>query len=171
MIDAIVYNSKSGHTLTYAKELALRLGLPIYTIRKAKRKLKRQSNIIFMSWVCEDKIVGYDKVLRFHIDTVIACGIYPVDEEMISRVKNENIIYSKFFYLRGGINKSKLGLRKKIALKAIENRLDFKLKDSGLIRADQSALDAIVNQKDYTDLNSLDPIVAIFDDGQPNFVA
>lgn len=159
MIDAVVYVSRCGHTYKYASTLASELGLPLFTIRQAKRKLKRNSEIIFASWVNEDKIVGYNKVSKFHIDSVIAVGIMPNDDEVISRLKDVNVLYSKVFYLRGGINKKKLKLRQRLSLKSIENRLSFKLLDNGLTKSDASALEAIIHNYDYTDLNNLSNII------------
>ena len=45
MIEAIVYSSKCGHTLAYAKELAGRLNLPYYSLKKAKKYLKNQDTV------------------------------------------------------------------------------------------------------------------------------
>lgn len=162
MIDAIVYNSKCGHTYKYAKALSESLSLPLLNIKEAKRKLSKGNNIIYMSWVLENKIVSYDKVTRFHIDSVIAVGIMPESEDIVVTLKNENLLYSKLYYLQGGINKKKLGLRKRFKLKLIQDNMSFELLDSGLTQAKAIALDAIIHQLDFTDVNKLDRIIKNF---------
>ena len=159
MIEAIVYSSRCGHTYKYAYKLANSLGLPLLKIGEAKRKLKRNDNIIFISWVMENKLVNYNKLAKFHIDSVIAVGIMPPSADVLAEIKTENLIYSHLFYLRGGIKKKKWGLTKRLKLKTIENNLSFELLDSGLTKAKASALDAIINDLDFTDLATLDEII------------
>lgn len=156
---AIVYSSKSGHTYKYANELASRLSLPLLTIRKARRVLKKNDEIIFMSWVCEDRIVGYEKLAKFVVKCVVAVGILPQSSEVEVELRHHNFISSKLFYLRGGINKKKLSLRQRITLNVIKNSLIFEKSDSGLTKAKDSALEAIINDLDYTDLDDLLPII------------
>lgn len=158
-MEAIVYCSKSGHTLKYATKLAEDLNLPLFNISTAKRKLKKNDSILFMSWVCEDKLVGYEKISKFHVECVIAVGIMPESTDIEIELKHNNFISSRLFYLRGGINKKKLSLRQKIALKLIEKSLSFELLDSGLTKAKSSALDAIQKEIDYTDLDKLNTII------------
>lgn len=159
MIDAIVYTSKCGHTLAYVKELALQLNLPYYSLKKAKRFLKRNTPILYMSWIKEDKIIGYDKACYFHIEVVAATGIFPATEETIFRVKEYNQIYSDFHYLPGGINKKRLNIFQRLSLKSIESNLSFKLLDNGLTKKEAKALDAILHNLDYSDLNALEPLL------------
>lgn len=159
MIEAVVYCSRCGHTFKYALKLANSLGLPLLKIGEAKRKLKRNDNIIFISWVMENKIVNYNKLSKFHIDSVIAVGIMPPSADVLKELNTENLLYSKLFYVRGGIEKKKLGLGKRFKLKMIENNLSFELLDSGLTKAKASTLDAIINDLDFTDLATLDEII------------
>ncbi len=162
MVEAIVYYSKCGHSLVYAKELSNKLNLPLYTIKKAKKVLPKKSSIIFISWLKEDKIMKYDSVLRFKIDSVCAVGIMANDEEKYINVKQKNQLYSKLFCLSGGINKKQLGFKNKISLKSIENELSFKLLDSGLKKSEARALDAILHNLDYVDLNELNQIINLY---------
>ncbi|MDE6242355.1 MAG: hypothetical protein K2M08_08070 [Anaeroplasmataceae bacterium] len=162
MVDAIVYTSKCGHTYVYAKALAEVLNIPFYPIKEAKKKLPKETSIIYMSWVKENKIVKYNSVLRFHIDCVCAVGILPATEERLGVVIDTNQLYAKLFYLPGGIRKKRLSLFQRITLKSIESDLSFKLLDSGLKKEDALALDAILHNLNYTDLKALDPIISLY---------
>ncbi len=162
MIEAIVYTSKSGHTLTYAKALATELNLPYYTLKQAKRKLSKGSHILYMSWVKEDKIMGYDSSLRFHLDSVIVTGIMSYTEEDLYRIKEYNQLYTRLFYLPGGIKKKRLNLFQRLSLKSIESHLSFKLLDHGLKKEEALALDAILHDISYIDLNQLQPIIEMY---------
>ncbi|MDE5715364.1 MAG: flavodoxin domain-containing protein [Anaeroplasmataceae bacterium] len=158
MVEAVVYSSKCGHSYKYACALAEKLEVPLLKISHAKKKLKKGTSILYISWVKEDIIVGYDKMSKFQIDVLCAVGILPKCEDTYARLREKNVLYSKFFYLRGGIDRTKLGLRHRIALKSIENNLSFKLLDSGLSKAEASALDAILHDLNYTNLDDLNEI-------------
>lgn len=162
MVEAIIYYSKCGHSLAYAKELSTKLNLPLYTIKKAKKMLPKKSSIIFVSWLKEDKIMKYDSILSFKIECVCAVGIMANDEEKVINVRQRNQLYSKLFCLSGGINRKKLGLGNRLALKSIENELSFKLLDSGLKKSEARALDAIIHNLDYTDLKELNQVIKLY---------
>ncbi|MDE5566793.1 MAG: hypothetical protein K2I77_07390 [Anaeroplasmataceae bacterium] len=111
MLDAIVYCSKCGHTKGYAFKLAEELHLPIFSLKEAKKKLKKESHIFYLGWICENKIVGYNHLYQFHIEGIAAVGIMPYSEERMNILKEENQLYLGLFYLRGGIQKSLLSIR------------------------------------------------------------
>ncbi|MDE7162042.1 MAG: hypothetical protein K2N65_04700 [Anaeroplasmataceae bacterium] len=171
MVEAILYHTKCGHTYTYAKALSTELNIPLYTIRSAKKHLPKKSHIIFMSWVKENKIVKYSKVCQYCIECVIAVGILPATEERISIVRTENQISTALYYLPGGIRKSRLGILNRITLKTIESNLSFKLLDHGLKKEETVALDAILHNLNYMDLNALDPIVQRYKTKSENYVS
>ncbi|MDE6656186.1 MAG: hypothetical protein K2J85_04260, partial [Anaeroplasmataceae bacterium] len=56
----------------------------------------------------------------------------------------------------------RLSIVQRIILKSIENDLSFKLLDSGLKKEDALALDAILHNLSYVDLNTLEPIIKLF---------
>ncbi|MDE7105609.1 MAG: flavodoxin domain-containing protein [Anaeroplasmataceae bacterium] len=162
MVDAIVYTSKCGHTYAYAKALSEELNIPFYTLKEAKKKLPKGTSIIYMSWVKENKIVKYGSALKYHIDCVCAVGILPATEERLGVVRDSNQLYAKLFYLPGGIRKKRLNLFQRITLKSIESNLSFKLLDSGLKKEEALALDAILHNLNYTDLNALSSILNLY---------
>lgn len=159
MIDAIVYTSKCGHTYAYAKELSQQLNIPMFTLKEAKKHLKKENHIIYMSWIREEKLMKYNKALQYTLECVVAVGIMPSTEKNISAIISENQLFVKLYYLPGGISKKRLGLLDRIKLKSIESNLSFKLLDNGLSKEDARALDAILHNLDYFDKEALEPIL------------
>lgn len=100
MIKAIVYKSKTGHTLEYAKMLSKKLNIPIYNLKKAK--IRKGDEIIYMGYIMASNISGLKKAKKkFNIKYVIAVGAYPKQEEYIQSLKSINKLDIPLFYLRG----------------------------------------------------------------------
>lgn len=100
MIKAIVYKSKTGHTLEYAKMLSKKLNVPIYDLKKAK--VNKEDEIIYMGYIMASNISGFSKAKKkFNVKYVIAVGAYPKQEEYIHSLKNINKVGVPLFYLRG----------------------------------------------------------------------
>ena len=109
MIKAIIYQSKTGHTKEYAKALSKELKIPCYSIKEAKEKIKKQEEIIYLSWVRATTLVGYKKInKKYQIACLGAVGAYPKNNEYLKQLKDYNHISQKLFYLRGGIDYQKL---------------------------------------------------------------
>ena len=125
MINAIVYQSKTGHTKKYAEILSTKLKLPILDIQEAKTKLKKGDEIIYLGWVCASKIMGLNKALRKY--KVICCGAvgaYPKIEENIQDLIKANNLEIPLFYMQGGIDYSKLNKLYKKLLQAIGKTIE-----------------------------------------------
>ncbi len=116
MIKAIVYKSNTGHTLRYAKMLKEKLNIPCYSIKEAKTCLSSKEEIVYLGWVCANKICGLSKATKkYNVKCCGAVGAYPESEEYIKGLKNFNKVTMPFFYLHGGIDFSKLkGIQKSI---------------------------------------------------------
>lgn len=109
MIKAIIYQSKTGHTKEYAEGLSKELKIPSYSVSEALEKVKKQEEVIYLSWVRATSLVGYKKMNRkYQIRCVCAVGAYPKSTEYIEQLKEYNHIGQELFYLRGGINYEKL---------------------------------------------------------------
>ena len=120
MIKAIVYESKTGHTLKYAEMLSKKLNIPFYWVNDSLEKLKNNEKIIFLSWICAGKIKGKDKVdNKYDIICYGAVGAYPYSDKYLKELKIANNIDKPLFYLRGGIDYSKLNIFKKILVKLV----------------------------------------------------
>lgn len=108
MIKAIIYQSKTGHTKEYAETLSKELKIPCYSIKEAKEKIKKQEEIIYLSWVRTTTLVGYKKInKKYQIACLGAVEAYPKNNEYLKQLKDYNHISQKLFYLRGGIDYQK----------------------------------------------------------------
>ena len=63
--EAIVYTSDTGYTAEYAKILAERTGLPVYSISDASTKLEKNSSVIYLGWLMARKIKNYKKCIAY----------------------------------------------------------------------------------------------------------
>ena len=120
MIKAIVYESKAGHTLKYAEMLSKKLNIPFYWINESLEKLNSNEKIIFLSWICAGKIKEKDKIdNKYDIVCYGAVGAYPYSDEYLKELKVANNIDKPLFYLRGGIDYSKLNKFQKLLVKLV----------------------------------------------------
>ena len=122
-MDAIVYESNTGFTERYARLLAEKLDKPAYSAKEAPSKLAKGSEIIYLGWVMANQVCGLKKAARrWNIKAAGAVGLYPFSEA------NTNVLIAKnkpdfpLFYLRGGLDHSKLkGMKKKLILMIRDN--------------------------------------------------
>ena len=107
MSRAIIYKSKTGHTERYARMLSKELNIPCYSYKDAK--VSENDEVIFLSYIYASKIMGLSKILkRYKVKVVIAVGAMPYSKDYLNTLKDANNIKLPFFYLRGGIDYSKL---------------------------------------------------------------
>ena len=57
MIKAIIYTSNAGHTKRYAEMSAEKLGIPAYSLKEAKKQVRKKSDVIYMTWIKKGKLV------------------------------------------------------------------------------------------------------------------
>lgn len=120
MVKAIVYESKAGHTLKYAEMLSKKLNIPFYWVNDSLEKLNSNEKIIFLSWICAGKIKEKDKIdNKYDIVCYGAVGAYPYSDEYLKELKVANNIDKPLFYLRGGIDYSKLNKFQKLLVKLV----------------------------------------------------
>lgn len=120
MVKAIVYESKAGHTLKYAEMLSKKLNIPFYSINESLERLNSNEKIIFLSWICAGKIKEKDKIdNKYDIVCYGAVGAYPYSDEYLKELKVANNIDKPLFYLRGGIDYSKLNKFQKLLVKLV----------------------------------------------------
>ena len=107
MSRVIIYKSKTGHTERYARMLSKELNIPCYSYKDAK--VCENDDVIFLSYIYASKIMGLSKILKkYKVKVVIAVGAMPYSEDYLNTLKDANNIKLPFFYLRGGIDYSKL---------------------------------------------------------------
>lgn len=107
MSKVIIYKSKTGHTERYAKMLSEELDIPCYSYKEAK--VSDNDEVIFLSYIYASKIMGLSKVLnKYNAKAIIAVGALAYSKDYVNTLKQTNNIDKPFFYLRGGIDYSKL---------------------------------------------------------------
>ncbi len=107
MSRVIIYKSKTGHTERYAKMLSEELDIPCYSYKEAK--VSDNDEVIFLSYIYASKIMGLSKALnKYNIKAIIAVGALAYSKDYVNTLKQTNNIDKPFFYLRGGIDYSKL---------------------------------------------------------------
>ena len=107
MCRVIIYKSKTGHTERYARMLSKELHIPCYSYKDAK--VSKNDEIIFLSYIYASKIMGLSKILKkYNVKVIIAVGALAYSKDYLNTLKNTNNIKLPLFYLRGGIDYSKL---------------------------------------------------------------
>ncbi|MBR4953143.1 MAG: hypothetical protein IKZ30_01365 [Oscillospiraceae bacterium] len=118
---AIVYTSNTGHTEKYARILAEKTGLPVYSLEKAQKTIPSAEKIIYLGWVCASKIKGYDKAVKLY-DIAAVCGVcMGATGSQLSEIRRINSVkeHIPVFTMRGGVDYKKLRGINKMILKAV----------------------------------------------------
>ena len=107
---AIVYTSNTGHTAAYSKILGAKIGLPVYALNEAAKKLQKGTEIIYLGWLFANNIKGYKKATKkYKISAICAVGLCDTGTA-VAEVRKANSISEKtpLFTMQGGMDKSKL---------------------------------------------------------------
>ena len=109
-IEAIVYTSNTGNTEQYAKMLAARTGLPVYSAKDAETALSQGACILYMGWIRASVIVGYQEAAaRYAIACICAVGMGETGGQIPELRKKNRLAESlPLFTLQGGLFPSKL---------------------------------------------------------------
>ena len=109
-IEAIVYTSNTGNTEQYARMLAARTGLPVYSAKDAETALSQGASVIFMGWIRASVIVGYrEAAARYAIACVLAVGMGEPGGQLPELRKKNGLAESlPLFTMQGGLFPSKL---------------------------------------------------------------
>ncbi len=108
--NAIVYTSNTGITESYARMLAQRTGLPVYSIEDAKEKISKGESVIYLGWLMAGMIVSYKKAKKL-CDIACVCGVGLGDTgAQDESVRKANRIPAQIpvFTLQGGMEYDKL---------------------------------------------------------------
>jgi menaquinone-dependent protoporphyrinogen IX oxidase len=165
---AVVYQSKSGFTKSYAQWLAEELHCDLLEGKKIKvSDLQGYDTIIYGGGLYAINVGGVKlitknyELLKDKNIIVFAVGSSPVREESTQKIRKENIPAEqfdkiKFFYLRGGFDYSKLSPINKILM----SMLKLKLKGIKNPDADQRGLLAAYDHpQNFTNKKYLKPII------------
>lgn len=76
MTKAVVYTSSGGHTAEYAKMFGESTGLPVYSLKEAKRELPEGTLVMYFGWIMAGRVQGYRRAAkRFRIRGICAVGL------------------------------------------------------------------------------------------------
>lgn len=155
-MEAVVYESNTGFTKRYAEILAEKFNIPAYSLKDALRNLTKGAEVVFLGWVYANEIVGFRKASkRFVVKAVCPVGVFPKNAEVIELIKEKNKPACPLFYLRGGLDRTKLkGLRKKL-IDVICNELSRENKPE-----DAKMIDLLKNGGDFVSEENLTDIIA-----------
>lgn len=120
MIKAIIYHSNTGYTMAYAKLLSKELNLPCYSLEETKTYVKKEDEVIYLSWICAGVITKLKKISRtYKVKCIGMVGAYPNTDKYLKELQKNNGLTIPSFYLQGGIDYSKLKGLKKLIVKAV----------------------------------------------------
>ena len=106
----IVYTSNTGHTAEYSKMLGAKIGLPVYSLNEATKKLQKGTEIIYLGWLFANNIKGYKKATKkYKISAICAVGLCDTGTA-VAEVRKANSISEEtpLFTMQGGMDKTKL---------------------------------------------------------------
>lgn len=171
----VVYWSKTGFVKKYAEWIAEELTADLIPGKEIKaEKLKDYEQFIFGGSLYAVGINGADfikdniKLLVGKKTAVFAVGASPARKEIIAEVKNKNFSseeqqHFKFFYLRGGFNFEKLGLKDKILMKMMRWQLQRKKKKGEKLSNDEAGMLAAFDQPvDFSERENIKGILDYF---------
>ena len=157
----IVYISNAGHTMEYAKLLSRELGINAYTLKEAKKVLKKKEEIIYLCWIRANKPVGLKKALkRYNLKALCTCGM------TINKENQDNIILKykiscPLFYLPGGfdINRLEDGFYKALMIQMRKGMQEKLLSNATLTDEERLCAVTVVEGRNYVSKEYLKPVI------------
>lgn len=165
-MNAILYTSNTGSTAQYAKLLADKTGLPVYSAEEAKSKLPTRSEILYLGWLMASSIKGYkDAAKRYNIRAVCAVGMGQTGTQ-VEMVREKNAIPAgiPLFTLQGnldvekihGVYKTMMTVMVKTAGKALAEKTDRTPEEDDM-------LDMMFHGRDRVRAEHLNAVLAWYD--------
>ena len=108
---AIVYESYTGHTASYAKLLAERARLPVYSRKDAKTALRPGDPIVYMGWLNAGNVMGFSRARkRYDVRALCAVGMTErLGDVQVDGIRKKYALAElPVFYLAGGFEMDKL---------------------------------------------------------------
>ena len=71
-MNAIIYTTNTGSTEHYAKLLAQKTGLPVYSLAEAKKRVFAGAEVIYLGWIMAGSVKGYAEAFQdvMHMVTI-----------------------------------------------------------------------------------------------------
>lgn len=146
----IVYSSKSGSAKKYAEILSEAVSLEAYPVGSQPV----EEPVIFFGWIKGKEIVGLRKLDMGKLRAVCVVGLDDEGHFNKNAVSDHYGIKVPIYYLRGWIDRSRLGL----ADKAILMIVCVMMKLQGLNEFNQPIFDAMMNGGSFFDEKYLGPV-------------
>ena len=169
---AIVYTSHTGHTQRYAQLLAERTGVPAYSMKEAREKLRPKDEIFYMGWLMAGTVKGVQAAMdRYTIRGAAIVGVSPQGNGDLWTEARINGGYSdsggRLFYLQGGYAPEKLGFFYRMMMKPMVSSVVRQVQARGADATEQERQMAEVFQHggDFVREEALDEIVQWFREG------
>lgn len=109
-MDAIIYTTNTGSTEHYAKLLAQKTGLPVYSLAEAKKRVFAGAEVIYLGWIMAGSVKGYaEAAKRYQVRAVCGVGMGKTGTQADSvRKKSAVPANIPLFTLQGNFDVKKL---------------------------------------------------------------
>ena len=162
----VIYKSKYGTTKQYAELIAQALEAPIFEASKVKpSRLLSYDVVVYGGCLYAGRIGGIELVAKnpCKLLVVFTVGIANPDITDYSVILKKNfapdlLSTTKVFHLRGGINYKKLGIIHKGMMVMLKKTMANKA-ETELSSDDKAILETSGGKADFTDKNTIEPIV------------
>ncbi len=144
----IVYTSNTGHTAAYSKMLGAKIGLPVYALNEAAKKLQKGTEIIYLGWLFANNIKGYKKATKkYKISAICAVGLCDTGTA-VAEVRKANSISEEtpLFTMQGGMDKTKLRGINKFMINMLTKGLSSRKERT---ENDERMLELLTHDKNY----------------------
>lgn len=157
----VVYSSKTGFTLKYAKKLSEDLNCELLSIKEIKTRNWDKDEIVIYGGSLKAGLIRdlshFNKTVKVNPDRLIvfACGLTSREDQVkIQEIKKANHLEnSPFYYFPGGVDYSRLGFASRSLLKMICKSIK---KDP---QKDQMMAKRLEKSGDYTELDLLEEMI------------
>lgn len=119
----VVYNTQGGTSKRYAEWLAEGINAECIDFKDAMANLAPGTEVIFVGWRAGPMVVPYKPVSeKFKVIAVVAVALHEKTDKDIAWIKNKCGI-ENLFYVRGGMDRSKLSGKQKFFLGIINIKM------------------------------------------------
>lgn len=109
-MNAIIYTTNTGSTERYARLLAQKTGLPVYSLAEAKKRVLAEAEVIYLGWIMAGSVKGYaEAAKRYRVRAICAVGMGQTGTQTDSVRKKSGIPADiPLFTLQGNFDVKKL---------------------------------------------------------------
>lgn len=158
-VSAIVYTSNTGYTAAYARLLAGRTGLPLYTLDEARKALVQGTPILYMGWLMAGTVKDYRKAAKlFAIRAVCGVGLGDTGAQDDAARKACGLApESPVFTLQGGMDLNRLQGPYRFAIRLLTKGMAAKRNRTP---GEDRMLDLLIKGGDYVSEDHLAAVLA-----------